>query len=204
MARITKRKCKVCRRLGVSVCGREKCAARRRPNPPGMHGGKRQRRKDMGYGFQLREKQKVRFIYGLMERQFRNYVKHASSRAGDTGVLLKLSLERRLDNVVYRLGFTKTRTAARQLVTHGHVFVDGKKVDIPSYQLREGQVVSIQERKRDTKLFDTVREALASHETPGWLRLDPASWTGTVLGTPSEKEMNDLFDAKPIIEFYSR
>lgn len=205
MARITNRTCKVCRRLGMSVCGRERCALRRRNAPPGVHGGTMRRRgTTSGYAFQLQEKQKARHLYGLLERQFRNYVERAAARTGDTGLALQDMLERRLDNTVYRLGFTKTRAAARQLVRHGHVEINGKKLDIPSYQVNEGEVVRVAEKKRDTRLFDGVRKELDQKETPSWLKLDPTNWTGTVVGRPAEEELKSLFDPRPIIEFYSR
>jgi len=203
MGRITKRTCTVCRRLGMSVCGRERCALKRRGAPPGVHGATK-RRVSAGFAFQLQEKQKARHLYGLMERQFRAYVERATATKGDTGLLLKELLEMRLDNVVYRLGLVKTRAAARQLVNHGHVNVNGKRVDVPSYQVRSNDVVSVREEKRESKLFDTVRESLASRETPSWLRFDPAAWSGTVLGKPSTEELRMLFDPRPIIEFYSR
>ncbi len=207
MARISQRTCKVCRRLGTSVCGRERCALRRRATPPGQHGTQMKRgggSSTSGFGFQLQEKQKARHLYGLMERQFRNYVARAAAIKGDTGLLLKELLERRLDNVVYRLGFVKTRAAARQLVGHGHVEVNGKHLDIPSYHVKDGDIVQVKPSKRDTKLFDSIRVGLATRETSSWLRLDPATWSGTVLGKPNEEELKALFDPRPIIEFYSR
>lgn len=204
MARISARKCKTCRRLGATVCGREKCAIKRRPFAPGMHGPNARRKRPIGYSFQLQEKQKTRFAYGIMEKQFRNYVKKAAKKEGDTGAALKLLLEYRLDNVVFRLGFTKTRAAARQLVNHGHVTVNGKKVDIPSYSVRAGDEIAIKDGKAESKLFDTVRKALPAHQSPSWLKLDPVAFKGTVLGSPTDDELSSLFDAKPIIEFYSR
>lgn len=205
MGRITNRTCKVCRRLGMSVCGRERCALRRRQSPPGVHGAAMRRRDTTsGYAFQLQEKQKARHLYGLLERQFRNYVERAAARTGDTGLALQEMLERRLDNTVYRLGFAKTRAAARQIVRHGHIEVNGKKIDVPSYYVKEGDAVRIVEKKRDTKLLDGVRQTLEQKETPSWLKLDPSNWTGTVIGRPAEEELKSLFDPRPIIEFYSR
>lgn len=188
----------------MSVCGREKCALRRRSNPPGMHGGKGQKRTQIGFGIQLREKQKVRFMYGLMERQLAKYVMSAATHHGDTGKLLKVMLERRLDNAVYRAGFAKTRAQARQMVTHGHIAINGKKVDIPSYQVRADEVISVKENKRESKLLDGVRKELAVHQTPAWLALDAAQWGAAVVTLPSDQDIADLFDAKPIIEYYSR
>lgn len=204
MGRIVNRTCKVCRRLGMSVCGRERCAFRRRSIPPGQHGPQARPGGASGYGFQLQEKQKARHLYGLLERQFRNYVEHAAALTGDTGLRLQELLERRLDNTVYRLGFAKTRAAARQLVGHGHIFVNGKKVDISSYTVRDGEVVSVAPAKQTSKAFDRVREDLMNYQPPSWLRLDPANWSGTVLGAPTEEELKALFDPRPIIEFYSR
>jgi len=169
-----------------------------------MHGSKSRKRSSIGYAFQLQEKQKVRHSYGLLEKQFRNYVTKASAKQGDTGVLLKQMLEMRLDNIVYRLGFAQTRANARQMVNHGHIKVNNKKVDIPSFQVKSGDVVSVKEGRSETKLFDGVRKGLPTHDTPGWMRLDPANWSGGILSAPTTEELNTLFDAKPIIEFYSR
>lgn len=168
-----------------------------------MHGQKG-RKQITGYASQLQEKQKVKFTYGIMERQLRKYVEYATKKSGNTGIFLQTALEMRLDNTVYRLGFATSRNGARQMVTHGQVTVDGKKLDIPSYMVRVGEVIAIKESKRESKLLDTVRPALAGYVTPSWLRLDAASWSGTVLSTPTVEELGMLFDAQPLIEYYSR
>ena len=193
----------MCRRLGVSICGKVKCALKRRNTPPGMHGQKG-RKQLSGFASQLQEKQKVKFTYGIMERQLRKYVDQATKKSGNTGIFLQIMLEMRLDNVVYRLGFAESRAKARQMVTHGHVRVNSKKIDIPSYAVRVGDVVSIKEVKRESKMFDTVRQGLAAYQPPSWLSLDAGAWSGTVLGAPTPEELAMLFDAQPLIEYYSR
>lgn len=169
-----------------------------------MHGPKGRRRALLGYALQLQEKQKVRHMYGLMERQLRGYAQKATQKKGDTGIILKQLLEVRLDNAVYRLGFAETRAKSRQLVGHGHIRVNGKKLDIPSYSVKEGDLISVREDKRETKLFDSVRKNLNSYTPPSWLKLDPTNWTGQVLCKPTAGDTGTLFDARPIIEFYSR
>ena len=168
--------------------------------PPGVHGPKG-RKKLSEYGKQLREKQKLKRLYGILERQLKNYYKRAIKIKGDTGLILLRFLEKRLDNVVYRLGFAPTRAAARQLVSHGHIRVDGKKVDIPSYQVRPGEVISIREKSLNIPI---IKKMLAEKNVsiPGWL--ERKAHAGKVLREPEREEIGDLIDESLIVEFYSR
>ena len=170
MARYTESVCRICRREGAKLflkgsrCYTKKCAFERRPSPPGQHGVRR--RKVGEYGLQLREKQKVRKTYGVLERQFRNYFIAAENRPGVTGENLLRSLEMRLDNVVYRAGFAPSRAAARQLVTHGHFAVNGVPTNIPSYQLKPGDKIEVREIRRAREPFKVVKETLRNHQAP--------------------------------------
>jgi len=154
------------------------------------------------FGKQLREKQKVKRIYGLLERQFSNYVAEASRKTGDTSQFLLNYLESRLDNVVYRLGLAPSRSAARQLVNHGHILVNGKKIDIPSYRVKVGEVVALKEKTKTSKLFENISEKLAKLEAPSWLNPDPKTLSGKILNLPTAERPN--FDTSLIVEFYSR
>lgn len=193
----------MCRREGVSICGRERCALKRRPFAPGVH-GPTSRSKLTSYGRQLREKQKAKRTYGLMERQFRKYFDAAAKKKGNTGELLVQTLEERLDNVVYRLGLSKTRRQARQLVSHGHLVVDGKPVNIPSYHLRPGQMVEVNKRSQESPYFRGLSEQLEKHLVPSWLQFEAANFSGRVLEHPAGQELEQNFDPKLIVEFYSR
>ena len=195
--------CKMCRREGVSLCGREKCAVKRRPFPPGAH-GPTSRTRPTAYGIQLREKQKAKRLYGINEKQFRRYFDESSKKKGDTGEFLVRTLEMRLDNIVYRLGFAKTRAQARQFVNHGHVEVNGKKVDIPSFAVRSGQTVSLREGSKKSPVFVAVQQTLEKQRPPSWLRIDSATLSGTVLSQPENEDLQQIFDPKMIVEFYSR
>lgn len=199
----TKLTCKMCRREGVSLCGREKCAVKRRPFPPGVH-GPTSRTRPTSYGIQLREKQKAKRLYGINEKQFRRYFDESSKKKGDTGEFLVRILEMRLDNIVYRLGFAKTRAQARQFVNHGHVEVNGKKVDIPSFAVRIGQTVGLREGSKKSPVFAAVQQALEKQRPPSWLRIDSAALSGTVLSQPANEDLQQVFDPKMIVEFYSR
>jgi small subunit ribosomal protein S4 len=199
----TKLTCKMCRREGVSLCGREKCAVKHRPFPPGAH-GPTSRTRPTGYGIQLREKQKAKRLYGINEKQFRRYFDEASKKKGDTGEFLVRTLELRLDNIVYRLGFAKTRAQARQFVNHGHVEVNGKKVDIPSFAVKSGQTVSLREGSKKSPVFAAVQQELEKQRPPSWLRIDSATLSGTVLSQPENEDLQQIFDPKMIVEFYSR
>jgi small subunit ribosomal protein S4 len=165
-------------------------------------GGNR-RKKVSEYGAQLKEKQKVRFIYGVLEKQFRHYYDMASNMKGVTGENMLMLLETRLDNVVYRLGLAKTRRMARQIVGHGHIRVNGKKVDIPSYQVKKGDVITLRERSASIEMFKALREG-TSVLTPKWLNFDAPNLTGTVNELPSREDIDYEVQENMIVEFYSR
>mgnify|MGYP000517589553 CR=1 FL=1 len=209
MGRNTEPKCKQCRREGEKLylkgekCLGPKCPVTRRAFPPGQH-GPTSRAKVTPFGVQLREKQKAKRIYGLMERQFEGYFSKAAGRMGDTGVFLKQYLEMRLDNVAFRLGLGKSRAQARQLTTHGLFTVNGKNVNIPSYQLRAGDLISIKASKVNKGAFKELKERLSKHQPPAWLSMDAATVTGKVLNRPTAEELDQSFDSKLIVEFYSR
>jgi len=183
-------------------CFKDKCAIERRNYPPGQHG--RRRSKLLGYGIQLREKQKVKRIYGLLERPFRLTFQRAERRKGITGANLLQELERRLDNVVYSLGFAASRAQARQLVRHGHVTVNGKKVTIPSFRVSKGNVVAIKEKSRTNEQIKASVETARARGVPGWLDLQPESFTGTVLELPSREEIKLPISEQLIVELYSK
>lgn len=170
--------------------------------PAGQHGLNRKRAKLSGYAKQLREKQKVKLIYGIKERQFSNYVAEASKKTGDTSKILLSYLESRLDNVLYRAGFAKTRPAARQIVAHGQILINGKKVDIASYRVRAGEVLSLKETAKKSKLFEGLTETLSKKEAPMWLAVDAKAQTAKVVNEPVL--VNPNFDTNVIIGFYSR
>lgn len=202
MARKIGPKHKVCRKYGEKLCDSPKCPLVKRPYPPGQHGPGNKRKKVSGYGKQLLEKQKVKIIYGLLEKQFANYVTEAARKVGDTSKILLSFLESRLDNVVYRAGLTISRRAARQMVTHGHVTVNGKKLDIPSYRVRVGEVISVISQSKDKKLFEGAAEKMQKTDAPAWLALDAKTVSAKVLNAPTVENPN--FNPKAIIEFYSR
>lgn len=203
MSRTLNNTCKPCRRAGVSLCGRKKCAALRRSFPPGVHGPARRPRLTP-YALQLREKQMAKQIFGVKERQFFNYFKKASKTRGNTAEMLVRLLETRLDNVVFRLGLAVNRHQARQMVSHGHFMVNGTRVDVPSYQVRAGDVVGVRERIRKSPLFANVAEQLKGVQLPSWLALDAAALSGKVVAEPAGEELRQPFDPKVIVEFYSR
>jgi small subunit ribosomal protein S4 len=184
-------------------CFKEKCAIERRAYPPGQHGQRRGRR-PQGYGPQLREKQKVKRIYGVLEAQFRNYFAHAERRKGITGENLLVMLERRLDSVVYNLGFASSRAQARQLVRHGHVEVNGHKVTIPSYQVAVGQEVSIREKSRNNDFIKASVETARGRGIPDWLELDADNFKGKVVGLPAREDIKLPVEEQLIVELYSR
>jgi small subunit ribosomal protein S4 len=204
MARRLGSKHKLCRRVGERLCNTDKCPVIRRSYPPGVHGTSKARRKLTSFGVQLLEKQKAKFIYGLLERQFKNYVKGAMKKKGNSSEILMQSLERRLDNVVFRLGFSKTRAAARQLIGHGHLLINGKKVTIPSYQVRPGEIVTIKPASLVSGQFKNLKDELLAHETPSWLLLKQDELSGKVLEAPRTEELQTIFDPRLIVEFYSR
>jgi ribosomal protein S4, bacterial/organelle type len=199
MARYTGPKFKLSRRLGISLSGNGKDL--KRPFPPGQH-GPNQRRKVSGYGLQLMEKQKLRHMYGLGEKQFRNLYDRAAKMKGKAGENFMALLESRLDNLVYRLAFANSRAGARQLVSHGHVTVNGKKVDIASYTVSIGDVIGLRERSRSLK---SVKEAVEGrHHLPNYLEFNEAAMEGKYVRLPDRSELSQEIDEKQIVEFYSR
>lgn len=202
MARDLRPKHKLCRKFGEKLCDSPKCPVARRSYPPGVHGPSRKRPKISGYGKQLLEKQKVKRIYGILERQFSNYVAEASKKTGDTSKFLLTYLESRLDNVVYRTGLANSRAAARQLVNHGHIVVNGGKVTIPSYRVKVSDQISLRDRSKGSKLFEGRGETIAKKDLPVWLTVDTKNLSAKVLNTPTVEHPN--FDANAIIGFYSR
>jgi small subunit ribosomal protein S4 len=209
MARYIGPVCKICRREGMKLylkgerCYSEKCAQTRRPYPPGQHGQGRVKLSE--YAVRLREKQKVRRTYGVLESQFLGYYQEATRRRGRTGEEMLGLLERRLDNVLHRLGFGASRSEARQLVRHGHVLVNGKRLDIPSYVVRSNDVISLTE---DARKFKTVLAAIAGADkrpVASWLEADRANFTGTVKGAPVREELNEpAINEQLVVEYYSR
>lgn len=208
MARYVGPVCRLCRREGQKLflkgdkCFTPKCPVEKRKNPPGMHGAMRRRLSD--YGLRLREKQKARRMYGIFERQFRKYFKLATSRPGVTGATLLQLLESRLDNVVYRLGFASSRAAARQIVRHGHFTLNGRKCDIPSALLAEGDVVSVNSGSRANEYFKIAAERLESVAVPNWLTVDREKLEGKVLALPTRQEIDADLNEQLIVEYYSR
>jgi len=183
-------------------CFKDKCAIERRNYPPGQHG--RRRSKLLGYGIQLREKQKVKRIYGLLESQFRLAFARANSRKGITGSNLLEELERRLDNVVYSLGFAASRAQARQLVRHGHVAVDNRKVSIPSFRVGKGQTVSIKEKSRANEQIKASVETARARGVPAWLDLTPESFSGRVVELPKREDIKLPIQEQLIVALYSK
>ena len=208
MARYTESVCRLCRREGAKLflkgtrCYTKKCSFERRPTPPGQHGVRR--RKVGEYGLQLREKQKIRRVYGVLERQFRNYFLEAQTHPGVTGEWLLRSLELRLDNVVYRMGLASSRPQARQLVGHGHFAVNGRPTNIPSFQLKPGDRVEVREGRRAREPFKLAKETLKSHQAPEWLTVDAASLSGTISTSPSRDQMPLDLNEQLVVEYYSR
>lgn len=205
MARKIGPRIKLSRRYGVALFGTAKEAKilGRRGYPPGQHGQEGNKRLS-GYGLQLREKQKAKLIYGILERQFRKYFEEVRAQKGDTGELLVQNLERRLDNVVYRLGLGQTRAQARQIVNHGHMQVNGKPVNIPSYRVRVGEIISIRPQSRNKKYFEPVAKTIETYTAPGWLELDKTALTGKILNLPTKDDTDRSIDLQLIVEFYSR
>src|SRR5258708_404996 len=208
MARYTGRVCKLCRREGVKLFLKgdkcvTKCTLERRNTRPGQHGTARPR-KASGYALQLREKQKIRRTYGLLERQFRRTFDTAARRPGRTGENLLQLLEMRLDNLVYRLGFADSRAQARQLVCHGHFAVNGRKTDIPSFIAKPNDVITVRERSKGLEYFKTRALLLAQKGVPSWLRLDIAEMSGRVLSLPSRTDLELPFEEQMVVEYYQR
>jgi small subunit ribosomal protein S4 len=208
MARYTGPVCKLCRREGVQLFLKgdkciQKCTLNRRNTRPGQHGSGRSR-KPSGYALQLREKQKVRRTYGVLERQFSKHFATAARRPGRTGQTLLEILEMRLDNLVYRLGFADSRAQARQLVCHGHFAVNGRKTDIPSFIARPNDVITVRERSKGLEYFKTRALLLAQKGVPDWLSLDINAMAGRVLALPSRDELGLAFDEQMVVEYYQR
>ncbi len=208
MARYTGPVCRFCRREGMKLflkdvrCATDKCSYERNQYPPGQHGQGRIRVSE--YGQQLREKQKVKRLYGLLEKQFRGYYTAANNQKGNTGENLLALLERRLDNTVFRLGFGGTRSEARQLVSHRHFLVNGKRVDIPSYQVRPGDVIVLQEKSQKVARIQENLERSLNRPRMSWLEVNESTFTGTVLGLPVRSELTLPIQENLIVELYSR
>ena len=208
MARYTGPSCKLCRREGMKLylkgdrCVSAKCAIDRRNFPPGMHG--KSRKKPSEYGIQLREKQKVRRIYGILEKQFRHYFFKAERLKGVTGDNLMRLLEQRLDNVVFRMGFGESRQQARQLVTHGHFTIDGKKVDIPSYQVSVNELIAVKAKSKATEKFKELAEMSASRTAPKWLSVNAEMMEARVDAVPDREDIGINIEEHLIVELYSR
>ncbi len=209
MGRYTGPVCRLCRRYGDKLylkgdrCQGPKCAFERRPSPPGQQKFARRRRVS-DRALQLREKQRARVTYGIMESQFRRYYREAMRRKGVTGETLLRLLEMRLDNAVFRLGFADSRAQARQVVRHGHIALNGRSTDIPSCALKVGDQIAWSPKGRGTELFKIVQEGMQSKEVPDWLGVDAASMTGRILTMPDVTQVGAKFDPAVIVEFYSR
>jgi len=208
VARYTDPVCRLCRREGMKLflkgdrCFKDKCAIERRAYAPGQHG--RRRSKVLGYGVQLREKQKVKRIYGLLERQFRLYFQRAERKVGITGENLLRQLELRLDNSVYSLGFASSRAQARQLVRHGHIEVNGKKINIPSYQVRKGDGIQVREKSRKNNQIVQAVETATGRGVPSWLELNAEQFRGTVSDLPKREDIRLPIQEQLIVELYSK
>lgn len=208
MARYTDPVCRLCRREGMKLflkgdrCFKDKCAIERRPYAPGMHG--RRRSKVLGYGLQLREKQKVKRIYGILEKQFRLYFRRAERSKGITGESLLRQLELRLDNVVYSLGFASSRPQARQLVRHGHIEVNGRKLNIPSYQVRKGDAIQVREKSKKNDQIRLSIETASGRGIPAWLDLNAEAFSGAVRDLPTREDIRLPVQEQLIVELYSK
>ena len=208
MARIRSTVCRLCRREGMKLflkgnrCFTEKCAIEKRNFAPGQHG--KRRVKMQGYGIQLREKQKVKRTYGMLEKQFRLAFQRAARKKGVTGELLLSNLERRLDNIVYRLGFAASRPQARQLVAHGHVLVDGRRVDVPSFLVRPGQAVSLRERLASNLNVQGAVQSARARGVPSWLSPDLDALKGSIANLPRRDEITLPIQEQLIVELYSK
>jgi len=210
MARYTGPACRLCRRFEVKLmlkgerCPTPKCPLEKRNVPPGGRSLSRRRSRISDRGLQLREKQKVRFCYGVLERQFRRFFSEAKKGHGTTGDNFLILLERRLDNVVYRLGFADSRAQARQIARHGHIVVNGRKTDIPSFLVKSGDVIKWRDASTKTEYYKRVAEEIKETFVPSWLSLDKESMTGRVLNLPGKDDIEAVFNAKAIVEYYSR
>lgn len=209
MARYTGPVCRLCRRTGEKLflkgerCLTPKCAIERRNNPPGEHGANRRRRVSE-HGLQLREKNRARAVYGVLERQFRNYFEEASRKSGVTGAYLLQLLERRLDNVVFRMGFAESRAQARQTVRHRHITINGRRMDVPSYRVKVGDVIGWRERSKENELYKTLVADVHRKPLPSWLSVDADAVTGRVEALPDPDDMDLKIEQRMIVEFYAR
>ena len=209
MARYTGPVCRLCRREGMKLflkgpkCFSEKCPVEKRNFAPGQH-GKDRKAKVVGYGLQLREKQKAKRMYFTLEKQFRNYFEKAARTKGVTGEALLQQLERRLDTVVQRLGFALSRRQARQLVRHGHVAVNGRKVNIPSFEVSPGEEITIRENSRKLVLLEQAKEFTSHQPTPTWLEIDRDNYKGRMLALPKREDINIPINEQLIVELYSK
>jgi len=210
MARYTEANCRLCRRVGDKLmlkgdrCFTSKCAFERRNVPPGYTGAAKRRPKKSDRGLQLQEKQKARYTYGLLERQFRKFFAEAERLPGITGENLLILLERRLDNVVYRLGFASSRPQARQLVRHGHVLLNGRKTDIPSCLVKPGDTISWREGSTKSEYYKILVQEIEGRNIPGWLTLDKQKLAGQIVNLPTAEDIEAKFNEKAIVEYYSR
>jgi small subunit ribosomal protein S4 len=211
MARYTGPTCRLCRRFGDKLmlkgekCPTPKCPLEKRNTPPG--GGRPPRRGRSGVserGLQLREKQRLRFSYGVLERQFRKFFEEAKKSPGTTGEALLMLLERRLDNAVYRLGFADSRAQARQIVRHGHIMVNDRRTDIPSFFVKSGDIIKWREASKKTEYYKRLAEEIEEKFIPNWLSLDKESMTGKVLNLPGKDDIETKFNVKAVVEYYSR
>ena len=208
MARYTDAVCRLCRREGQKLflkgdrCYTDKCAADRRPYPPGQHG--QGRAKTSEYGLQLREKQKAKRYYGILENQFRGYFDMASKKKGKTGENLLAILETRLDNTIYRLGFAMSRAEARQMVLHGHFLINGRKVNIPSFLVKPGMIITMKEKSRSLDKFKAVTEANEFRHPPKWLEYDANALVAKVAAVPTREDIDLPIEEQLIVELYSK
>jgi len=209
MARYTGASCKLCRRQGEKLflkgtrCVTDRCAVARRPFPPGQHG--KARKKISDYGMQVAEKQKVKRIYGVLEKQFRIYFKNAARSKGVTGEVLLQILERRIDNVVFRLGFASSRSQARQVVKHNHFIVNGKPVNIPSFLVKQGDIIEIKKTKENMKkLVKATLEKIADRQVPKWMKRDDQKLSGEIIDMPTKEDIGFHVNENLIVELYSK
>ncbi len=208
MAKYTDAKCRLCRREGGKLflkgdkCYKTSCPFERRPVAPGQHGA--DRKKVSEYGLQLREKQKTKRIYGVLESQFREYYEKADRMKGITGENMLSLLERRLDNVVYRMGIANSRSQARQLVTHSHFTVNGRSVNIASYQVKVGDVVAVKETKKSTPYFEALKNTAKSNKMPKWVDFDTENLVGKILALPTREDIDSQITEQMIVELYSK
>jgi len=209
VARYSEAVCRLCRRENLKLflkgdrCYMDKCAFERRSYAPGQH-GQRRGKKISDYGIQLREKQKVKRIYGVLEKQFRRYYTRADRQKGITGTNLLILLERRLDNIVYRMGFASSRNQARQVVRHNHFTVNGRKVNIPSYQVKIGDVIEVREKSRKSPFILEAMETVVRREMPSWLEVDGSNFRGIVKEFPNREELTMPINEQLIVELYSK